>query len=253
VVGEFGAAQQMPAWLDRLNALQAEAQQLAARFAQAATESRQFSARDATGTVEVTVTARGRVEAIRLRSDWRRQLDGDGGLANAVMEANSNAQRERVSAFATGATADVSPARPGPDAAPRPIPFEPADGPAGAEAQGAMRETLALIEAAQGQLDEAVQAARDRARREYAGHDAGRHVTVRVTGSGDLRQIEADEAFLRRMQPDYVQRACETAFADAYRNADAPPAQAAADDAVRELKALTDDPSALLRRLFGYR
>jgi DNA-binding protein YbaB len=251
MAGEFSAEHQAPAWLDRLNALQVEAQNLAARFAAAMTATQQFSARDASGTVDVTVTARGRVEKIRLRSDWRRQLDEHDGLAKAVMDANGNAQREWVNAFAASVAAD-EPAPRGPDASARPMLSRPAVGPAGGEAQRAMRETFALIEAAQGQLDQAVQAARDHARRECTGHDSGGHVMVRVTGSGDLQLIETDEKFLRRRQPDYVERACEAAFADAYRNADTPPARPAADDAVRELRTLTDDPSALLRRLFGY-
>jgi len=254
VTGEFGAAPQVPAWLGRLTALQGEAQQLAARVAGGVAASRQFSGRDASGTVEVTVAAGGRVAAVRLRSDWRRQLDEDDGLAKAIMQADGNAQRDRIGAFATGITAG-EPAAPQPrrDAGPAPTPLEPADGPAGAEAQQAMREVLALIEAAQGQLTAAVQAARDRTHREYTGHDSGRHVTVRVTGSGELRQVEADEAFLRRMPPDHVSRTVEAAFAAAYREADAPPDAPADADAFREVKALTDDPGELLRRLFGYR
>jgi hypothetical protein len=43
------------------------------------------------------------------------------------------------------------------------------------------------------------------------------------------------------------------AFAAAYRNADdaAAAAEVTSGDAVRELKALTDNPNELLRRLFG--
>ena len=133
------------------------------------------------------------------------------------------------------------------------MPAEVGDGPAGLDAQRAMRETLTLIEAAQEQVDAAVRTARDRAQREYTGHDPGRHVTVRVGGSGALLHFETDEAFLRRVQDDYVNRAVGAAVADAYRNVDAPSGEADPGDAMRELRALTNDPGELLRRLFGYR
>ncbi|GAA2635266.1 YbaB/EbfC family nucleoid-associated protein [Paractinoplanes durhamensis] len=240
--------QEPPPWLDRLNALQAEAQQLAGRLAEALPADRRHSGRDASGSVEVTVGARGRVEEVRLRSDWRRKLDDNGGLARAVIEAIGNPQRERMSAFATVVAEPIAP-----PATPKPEPFEAGSGPGSDDAQRAMRETLTLLQAAQGQLDEAVRAAGERARRDYAGHDPGRHVTVRVGGAGEVRQIEADEPFLRRMEDDYVGRALNAAIADAYRTVDAPPEQPVADDALRELKALTDDPNALLRRLFGSR
>jgi len=250
----MSAGQDLPGWLDRLAGLQAEAQHLASRFACAMAPQQRPTGRDASGTVAVVLEVRGRVEQVRLSSDWRRRLDEHGGLARAVTEAVESAQRERFHAFAAGVATNEPIVPPPGFTADAPLTsFGHGEGPAGNDAQRAMREMLTLIESAQEQLDDAINATRDHLRRSYAGQDSGRHITVQVSGSGEFRQVEADEKFLRRAPDDYVDRALNDAFADAYRTADAASAEATPGDALRELKALTDNPDEMLRRLFGDR
>jgi DNA-binding protein YbaB len=243
-----------PGWLDRLSALQAETRQLADRFAVAMASQSRRTARDSSGAVEVTLDGRGRVDDVVLRSSWRRDID-DGGLAAAIIDAVSNGQQQHLLAFATNvADHEPDPAMRGLADDTSRVPFRPESGPAGPDAQQAMRELLSLVETAETQLDTALRAARERAGREHVGHDAGRHVTVRVTANGGIRSIEVDEDFLRQVQDEHTNRALRDAFTAAYRDADTVGSAAEApDDALRQLKALTDDPHELLRRLFGGR
>jgi DNA-binding protein YbaB len=183
-------------WVQRLEQLQAEAQQLWGLLAAASSTPASYEGYDRTGAVQVLVDQDGQVRDIQLSGSWRSHIDPR-DLGPAVVEAVGAAVNQRAAAWAepvaTGAgrrgraagDAEGAAAEPGQSA------FGPllggpllGDGLSG-------RQLLDLLDGVEAELDGFQQRVRQWLARGAEGRSDGGHVTAVLAG-GQLSRVEID-------------------------------------------------------------
>jgi DNA-binding protein YbaB len=230
------------------------AQQVAA--AEAAVAGREYTGSDATGLVEVTVDARGRVTAVQVAAHWRNGVGVD-GLASAVGEAIRAANAVMFGAVGTALRAESR--RPAPP--PRP-PLPPTGTIAGqldaasarsltseggAAAMNALADLMRTVnEGIAGltaQLDTHVGTG-------YEGRSRAGHVTATVTGANVLRELRYDLRWLVNARDHNIGRETTEALAAAHHGAgEHTVAGMVAEGPLAEVTALAQNPHELARRL----
>jgi len=222
---------------------------------------------DATGSVSVRLNTQGQVVAVSVVAGWQRRL-GVEGLSDAVVEAVRDAAVRRLTAWGStygqdsASRSDAATGTPhGGDAMADRVPLDRDDfqqrlqaaatGPmSGEDRRAALLELLALAQAIERGIDEVsgkLQATLDAS---YSGHSPDRHVTVSMTGGGEVTAVRFDRAWLREAHEINVGRQITAAFGVAYRQVAAHGVdKLIADSPLGEVQRATQDPLGLARRL----
>jgi hypothetical protein len=209
---------------DGLLALSQEADQLAARLANALPSDATYIGEDPSGTVRVTVDSAGRVVDVELTEPGPAHQTAD--LGDAVLVALEDAAGRRLSSWAEAvATRDTG------DSIPRPP--SPTPGPFGAE------DLVTLLRRVDDHLDALSRQATDR---EISTHGP---VTVTLRG-GQVVGVRLDRQWCATVGRARIATELRAAFTEAYRLVeDASPTP----DPIAELRAMTANVEILLRRL----
>jgi DNA-binding protein YbaB len=218
---------------------------------------------DTTGSVSVTLDRQGRVERVSVAAAWRQRL-GTEKLPDAVVQAVRDAAIRRLGAWGAmygdgtpdGHAAD---GHPGPGSVSvgavredfeRRLQAVSARPMSGEDRRAALSELLALAEAIERGVDEVsgkLQATLDAT---YTGQSPDRHVTVTMTGGGDVVAVRFDRAWLRQAHEINVGRQLSAAFRAATENVAAQGVRKLiADSSLGEVHRVTQDPLGLARRL----
>lgn len=212
---------------------------------------------DSTGTVTVSLDSDGHVAAVHVEAGWRRSLDPD-ELGDAVREAAQAAAVERLAAWGE-AYADDSGAGSGAEAVAADVP--PADFAeqlreaatarmSSADGRAALLELLAMAEAVERGLDEVSARLRSTLDAVHTGRSADRHVTVTITGGGEVAGVRYDRSWLRDAHEINIGRQTLSAFAAAYAAvAHSGVERLIADSPLGEVQRAAQDPFGLARRL----
>lgn len=255
--------------LDSLPRLVEEGEALL-RDARAAAQASADPGSDATGSVSVRLNAQGQVIGVSVATGWQRRLGAD-GLPDAVVEAVRDATVRRLTAWGSaygqdranrsevatgtpfGAPASAAMADPVPldrddfqqrlqAAATAPM--------SGEDRRAALLELLALAEAIERGIDDVsgkLQATLDAI---YSGQSPDRHVTVSMTGGGEVTAVRFDRAWLREAHEINVGRQITAAFSAAYQQVAAHGVdKLIADSPLGQVQRATQDPLGLARRL----
>ncbi|MFI5931791.1 YbaB/EbfC family nucleoid-associated protein [Actinoplanes sp. NPDC051494] len=220
-------------------------QRQAGAAAAAASEAR---GTDATGSVTVTVSAEGRVAAVRIDAGWRAALE-PGTLGDAVRAAAQEAALARIALWGAAFGADTRTH----DVAlldPEQVRALSSGRMSGADSRAALLELLAMAEDLERGIDE-VSAGLAAARAAiHTGRSADQRVTVTVTGAGEVGEIRYDRRWLRDAHEFGIGRQTMAAFTAAYSAAARDGADAViAASRLGELQRVTRDPAELARRL----
>jgi DNA-binding protein YbaB len=220
---------------------------------------------DATGSVSVRLNAQGQVVGVSVVAGWRRRL-GVEGLSEAVVEAVRDAAVRRLTAWGSAYGQDsayrshIATGAPGGAVAER-VPLDrdefqqrlqaAATGPmSGEDRRAALLELLALAEAIERGIDEVSGKLQATLNATYSGHSPDRHVTVSMTGGGEVSAVRFDRAWLREAHEINVGRQITAAFGVAYQQVAAHGVdKLIADSALGQVQRATQDPIGLARRL----
>ena len=236
------------------------------REAQAAAQVPTGPGVDATGSVSVVLDAQGRVSGVRVATGWRRQL-GAQGLAGAVIEAVRDASARRLTAWGnTHAEPRDGPPSTGERRAPGRTAVDPAvfdrddfqrrvqaatTGPMSAEdRRAALTELLTLAEQVERGIDEVSDRLPGILNTAHTGHSPDRHVTVRMTGGGELTAVRLDPGWMAEAHEINIGRQITGAIRAGYEQVAAHGVdRLIADSALGEAQRATQDPLGLARRL----
>lgn len=223
------------------------AQQVAA--AEAAVADCEYTGSDDTGSVEVTIDARGRVVAVQVGSHWRHEVGVD-GLSAAVGEAIQAAGAVMLEAADTALRAEsqrpVPPARP-PLPSGETVDARPLTSEAGEAAMSALADLMRTVnkgvETLTAQINTHVTTG-------YPGRSRAGHVTATVTGAGVLHDLRYDMRWLVNARDHDVDRETTEALVAAHRRAgEHTVADMVANGPLAEVAALAQNPRELARRL----
>jgi DNA-binding protein YbaB len=210
---------------------------------------------DNTGAVTVSLNVDGHVAAVQVASDWRRWLD-PGALGDAVREAVQAAAVARLAAWGE-VYADES-ADPSGIAAEPPVPDTFAEElrvaatarMSSEDGRAAVLELLAMAEAVERGLDEVSARLRSTVDATHTGRSTDRHVTVTVTGGGEVTGVRYDSGWLRDAHEINIGRQTLSAFTAAYESAARSGVdRLIADSSLGEVQRAAQDPFGLARRL----
>ena len=208
---------------------------------------------DSTAAVTVTLDHDGQVTAVHVAAGWRSRLGVD-GLAGAVREAVHAAGVARMTAWGEAYAG-------GPAGAPT---AEPAirDGFAeqlrgaasarmsSADGRAAVLELLAMAEAVERGIDEVSTRLQSAIDTRHTGRSADGHVTVTITGGGEVTGVHYDRRWLRDAHEINIGRQTRSAFAAAYVSAArAGVDRLIADSPLGAVARAGQDPFGLARRL----
>lgn len=248
--------------LDSLPRLFAEGDALL-RDARSAMQASTDPGSDATGSVSVRLNAQGQVIEVSVVTGWRRRLGAD-GLPNAVVEAVRDAAVRRLTAWGSAYGQDPASRSGGAatgGAVTDRVPLDrdelqqrlqaAATGPMSDEdRRAALLELLALAEAIERGIDEVSGKLQDTLNARYSGHSRDRHVTVDMTGGGEVSAVRFDRAWLREAHEINVGRQITAAFSAAYQQVAAHGVdKLIADSPLGQVQRATQDPLGLARRL----
>lgn len=228
-------------WVQRLEQLQAQAQELSGLLVAASSTPASYEGRDRTGAVQVTVDHDGQIQDVGLGGSWRNHIDPR-TLGPAVVEAVGAAASQRVAAWAesvaTGARRQFRVARSAGGAAPEPVQTAPSP-PFGDGLSG--RRLLELLDGVEAELEGFQQQVRQRLNRGSDGRSDGGHVTAVVTG-GQVNRLELDPQWVARARHTEIAREIRLALAQA-QAADLRSKSAPGDmgTSFRELQAVAED------------
>ena len=216
---------------------------------------------DASGSVRVTVDGQGRVAGVTVAAGWRRRIGAD-GLPDAVLDAVRDAATRRFSAWGDaygGAGEHGRPAPVGAGAAGVLADREDFQRRLQAAATGTMSEVdrraalaglLELAQAIERGIDEVSERLDDTLTAMHRGQSPDRHVTVSLTGAGEVTAIRYDPAWLRDAHEINISRQTTAAFRAAYESAAAGGVRKLiADSSLGEVQRAAQDPFGLARRL----
>ncbi|MEV4627109.1 hypothetical protein AB0J90_12550 [Micromonospora sp. NPDC049523] len=245
--------------------LWAEADDLARRVGTASDPATRYRGSDPADVVTVQVDGDGRVRHVRVDQGWRR-VGGAGGLGTAVQAAIEAAALDRLrdldARLSEGLVAQDAPGpapTPPPGAAARDRSVDElvaalSEQPDAAATVEAMRQMVRMLHDLDADLDVLSRQVADRQTRSYDGRDAGRHVSVRITGDGAPVGVEYDARWLYDTHEVNIGRATLEAFEAAYLVAGRETVQGlVADSRVGALGRLSGDPLELARQLGLYR
>jgi DNA-binding protein YbaB len=154
---------------------------------------------DVTGSVTVTLDGEGRVSAVRIRAGWRDRVEA-GVLGDAVREAVQAAAVNRLAAWGQAFSDEV------PAASPASAERLDRDGLAdqlhqlssgrmsAEDGRAALLELLAMAEDLERGIDEVSAGLASVESATHTGRSADRHVTVTLTGSGEVSALRYDRA-----------------------------------------------------------
>lgn len=207
---------------------------------------------DGTGAVTVALDGDGHVSTVQVGAGWRRRLDPE-ELGDAVREAAQAAAVARLAAWGeayadeSGPPSDVSPIQD--DFAERLL--EAATGRmSSADGRAALLELLAMAEAVERGLDEVSDRLQSTIDAAHTGRSADRHVTVTVTGGGEVTEVRYDRGWLRDAHEINIDRQTVSAFAAAYASAARSGVdRLIAESSLGEVQRAAQDPFGLARRL----
>jgi DNA-binding protein YbaB len=211
---------------------------------------------DSTGAVTVTLDGDGHVSTVQVAAGWRRWLDPD-ELGDAVREAIQAAAVARLAAWGE-AYADGSATSS--DVATDPSPVqddfaqrlrEAATGRmSSADGRAALLELLAMAEAVERGLDDVSARLQSTIDAVHTGRSADRHVTVTVTGGGEVTGVRYDRGWLRDAHEINIGRQTVSAFTAAYASAARSGVdRLIAESPLGEVQRAAQDPLGLARRL----
>jgi DNA-binding protein YbaB len=211
---------------------------------------------DGTGAVTVTLDGDGHVAAVRVAAGWRRGLDTD-ALGDAVREAVQAAALARLAAWGEAYADDRAPSSDVvTDASPLPDDFaeqlrEAATARmSSADGRAALLELLAMAEAVERGLDEVSAGLQSTVEAVHTGRSGDRHVTVTVTGGGEVTGVRYDRGWLRDAHEINIGRQTVSAFTAAYASAARSGVdRLIADSSLGEVQRAAQDPFGLARRL----
>lgn len=205
-------------WMAALDALRAEADQLAALLGGAVRTDTVHAGDDSSGAVRVTMTGAGQVSNVDLAEWWRTALTAD-RLGGAVLEAITDATARRLAAWVAAVAEGTVPAA-----------TRATERPADPSALPSADHVLPLLDAVEGGLQHAA----EWAGREVTGHGGDRTVTVTVRG-GEVVRVDLDRRWLATAGCSTIVAELRAAFAAAYRMAEEGPAE---PSPIAELRAL---------------
>ena len=214
---------------------------------------------DGTASVSVTLDADGRVAAVTVAAGWQRRV-GDDGLADAVLEAVRDAATRRFTAWgdAYGGESKSDPAAVSGSAKvvsdrndfQRRLQEAASGDMSETDRQAALTELLHLAQAIERGIDEVSERLDGTLSATHRGQSPDRHVTVTVTGAGEVTAVRYDRSWLRQAHEINISRQSTAAFRAAYENAAAQGVQKLiADSSLGEVQRAVQDPYGLARRL----
>jgi DNA-binding protein YbaB len=227
---------------------------------------------DSTESVSVTLDGQGQVVGVSVVVSWQRRLGAE-GLPGAVVEAVRDASMRRLnawgeaygedggdpSAHATGASAGGIFVAGG--AVAEPVELDRGDFQrrlqaaatgqmSDADRRAALIELLELAEAIERGIDEVSGKLQATIQATHTGQSPDRHVTVTMTGGGDVTDVRFNRAWLREAHEINVGRQITAAFRAAYEKVAAQGvSQLIADSPLGEVQRATQDPLGLAHRL----
>jgi DNA-binding protein YbaB len=236
------------------------------RDACAAADVRSEPGRDASESVTVSLDMQGRVVAVGVVAAWRHRL-GNGELSEAVTEAVRDAAMRRMEAWAEtygGASVRTSDEHPqdlngpysdrtmlDPEDFHRRLQAVTTDQHlSDADRQTALTELLALAQAIERGIDEVSSRLQATLSATHTGRSPDGHVTVTLTGGGEMSTVRLDRAWLRDAHEINIGRQITAAFRAAYEAVAASGVQRLiADSPLGAAQRATQDPFGLARRL----
>ncbi len=222
--------------LGDIGRLRVEADDLAQRMTQVQDPAVRFQGVDPAGVVTVTVDGNGQVRDVSVGQEWRR-VGGSVELADAVRAAVDAAGLDRLRGLDESLSEQLDAPEPPAGSAAAPS----APGRAGASS------TEINVDADLDQLSRQVE---DQQSRSYEGRSGARHVTVRVTGQGEVVGLDYDSRWLHAAHEYNISRETREAFEAAYRRAGEQTVEGLiADSRIGALSRLAGDPVELARRL----
>ncbi|GID32473.1 YbaB/EbfC family nucleoid-associated protein [Paractinoplanes brasiliensis] len=212
---------------------------------------------DSTASVRVTLDGQGRVAGVTVAAGWRGRVGAD-GLPDAVLEAARDAATKRFTAWgdAYGDDSGDTTGSAGPDVLAERLDFqrrlqEAASGEMSPQdRQAALTELLALVQAIERGIDEVSEGLDDTLNATHRGQSPDRHVTVTVTGAGEVTAVRYDRSWLRDAHEINIGRQTTAAFRAAYEQvAERGVRKLIAGSGLGEAQRATQDPYGLARRL----
>lgn len=217
----------------------------------AAAGARDARGTDRTGAVTVSLDGDGHVAAIQVAAGWRHRLDPD-ELGDAVREAAQAAAVERLASWGE-AYADDSPVAaevPPHDGFAQQLQNAATARMSSADGRAALMELLAMAEAVERGLDEVSANLQSTVDATHTGRSPDRHVTVTVTGGGEVAGVRYDRGWLRDAHEINIGRQTLSAFTAAYAAAARSGVdRLIADSPIGEVQRAAQDPFGLARRL----
>jgi len=209
---------------------------------------------DATGSVSVTVRADGRLDGIRVRSDWATRLDDDalgGAVVAAVTDAGTRSAVEWGTALADGLDA--------PAPRTRPLPSTVGSLAAGLDEVTSTRSLLdqdrasleamaEVLERMLVEVDEVADEVEAVGRRRVVGRAPGTDVTVTLSGAAAVVEVSVGRAATRHHAAN-ISRFLMDAYADALRQVGERGVEEVVERSVfGELRRIGADPTAVAQR-----
>ena len=215
---------------------------------------------DSTASVSVTLDGQGHVAAVTVAAGWRRRVGAE-GLSDAVLEAVRDAATRRFSAWGDaygGASGNRTvPAGSGSASAvsdrqdfQRRLQEATSGHMSAEDRRAALTELLALAQAVERGIDEVSERLDATLNATHRGQSPDRHVTVTVSGTGEVSAIRYERSWLRDAHEINISRQSTAAFRAAYEKVAAQGVQKLiADSPLGEVQRATQDPYGLARRL----
>jgi DNA-binding protein YbaB len=210
---------------------------------------------DSTEAVTVALNGDGHVATVQVTAGWRRRLDPD-DLGDAVREAVQAAAGARLAAwggaYAESAASPDAPAETPPvrDSFAEQLREAATARMSSEDGRAALLELLAMAEAVERGLDEVSARLQSTIDATHTGRSADRHVTVTVTGGGEVTGVRYDRDWLRGAHEINIGRQTAAAFAAAYVSAARSGVdRLIADSPLGEMQRAAQDPFGVARRL----
>lgn len=210
---------------------------------------------DASGAVSVTLDPDGRVAAVSVVAGWPQRVSED-RLGEAVRSAVQNAVSHRVAAwgesYASGAGESSSAPDPFPERAElqRRLRAAASGQMSGEDLRAALGELLAMARDIEQGLDEVSAKLRSTLGAAHTGRSPDRHVTVSMTGGGEVTAVRFEGSWLRQAHEINIGRQATAAFRAAYAEVAAHGVQRLiADSPLGAVQRAGQDPLGLARRL----
>jgi DNA-binding protein YbaB len=206
--------------------------------------------RDKTESVTASLDTMGRVAAIDVAMAWRRRV-GIVKLSAAVLEAVQDASTRRLrawgEAFGGAPLADKSSVE---DFHQRLRAVTSSRHMSEADREVALAELLALAQGIERGIDDVSERLNATLSASHTGRSPDGHVTVVMTGGGDLSAVRLDRPWLRDAHEINISRQTTAAFRAAYKAvAEKGPQSLIEDSPLGEVRRATQDPLGLARRL----